>query len=134
MSNNVQVRSDSHLSTQYLHSNFILTSSGVWIQTADLTDNGLNKYREYFFWSDDYSLRNGLRSLFEMDRNGEEINREKLYSNLVVCNVNCRDVITDLITKAKESIIIQGEELSDPSIFALLSQKPDEVVWKDNGY
>jgi phosphatidylserine/phosphatidylglycerophosphate/cardiolipin synthase-like enzyme len=34
-----QIRSDEHLSTQYLHDNFIITSSGFWIQTADLSTN-----------------------------------------------------------------------------------------------
>jgi hypothetical protein len=48
--------------------------------------------------------------------------------------LNCRAIITDLITNAKESIVLQMEDISDPSIYALLSEKPSEIVYKENDY
>lgn len=129
-----QIRNDDHLPTQYLHSNFIITSSWFWLQTADLNENGLNKYRDYFLYSESPEITSSLRYIFEKDWIGEEIDSERIHPNVVVCNLNCRAVITDLITKAKSSIVLQMEDISDPSIFALLSQKPSEIVYKENDY
>jgi hypothetical protein len=75
-----------------------------------------------------------LRYIFERDWIGDEIDVNRIEPNLVVCNLNCRAIITDLITNAKESIVLQMEDISDPSIYALLSEKPSEIVYKENDY
>ena len=129
-----QIRSDEHLSTQYLHDNFIITSSGFWIQTADLSTDWLTKNRDYFLFSDNPQIMTSLRYIFERDWIGDEIDADRIEPNLVVCNLNCRAIITDLITNAKESIVLQMEDISDPSIYALLSEKPSEIVYKENDY
>jgi len=130
----IQIRNDEHLWTKYLHDNFIITSSWFWIQTADLTTNWLTKNREYFLYVESPELASSLRYIFEKDWIWEDIVSDRIASNIVICNLNCRAVITDLITKAKESLVLQIEDISDPSIYTLLTQKPSQVVYRDNGY
>jgi len=46
-----------------------------------------------------------------------------IHANLVVCNINCRGVIEQLLKSAKESIIIQTQYISDDALRAILKAK-----------
>lgn len=46
-----------------------------------------------------------------------------IHPNLVVCNINCRGVIEQLLDSAKESIIIQTQYIMDDALRTLLKSK-----------
>ena len=48
-----------------------------------------------------------------------------IHPNLVVCNINCRGVIEQLLNSAKESIIIQTQYITDDAIRSILKTKKD---------
>jgi hypothetical protein len=64
-----------------------------------------------------------LHTIFEKDRNGEKITIKDIHPNLVVCNINCRGVIEQLLSSAEESIIIQTQYITDESIRNVLREK-----------
>ena len=49
---NIEVKSDEHLPTQYLHSKITLMQSGFWIQSSNLTHSTFAKNREHLFRSE----------------------------------------------------------------------------------
>jgi phosphatidylserine/phosphatidylglycerophosphate/cardiolipin synthase-like enzyme len=54
--------------------------------------------------------------LFDKDRNGHRIDPQDIHPNLVFCEVDCRHKVTELISSAKESIIIQNQYVEDEEI------------------
>ena len=46
-----------------------------------------------------------------------------IHPNLVICNINCRGVIEQLLTSAKESIIIQTQYITDDALRTILKTK-----------
>ena len=46
-----------------------------------------------------------------------------IHPNLVVCNINCRGVIEQLLSSAKESIIIQTQYITDDVLRTILKTK-----------
>lgn len=68
--------------------------------------------------------------IFEKDWSGQAIENADLHSNLVVCNLNCRGVIVDLLSGAKKSITIQTQYLTDPELFALLQKKQENLTYR----
>lgn len=46
-----------------------------------------------------------------------------IHPNLVVCNINCRGVIEQLLNSAKESIIIQTQYITDDNLRSILKTK-----------
>lgn len=127
---NIEVKSDEHLPTQYLHSKITLMQSGFWIQSSNLTHSTFAKNREHLFRSEDPKVLKSLHTLFEKDRKGEQLLTSELHPNLVVCNLNCRAVITELISWAKESIIMQTQYLNDPALFDLIAKKSEILNFK----
>ena len=95
---NIEVKSDEHLPTQYLHGKITLMQSGFWIQSSNLTHSTFAKNREHLFRSENPKVLKSLHTLFEKDRKGEQLLASDLHPNLVVCNLNCRAVITELIS------------------------------------
>ncbi|RAL55541.1 hypothetical protein BSK20_04220 [SR1 bacterium human oral taxon HOT-345] len=127
---NIEVKSDEHLPTQYLHSKITLMQSGFWIQSSNLTHSTFAKNREHLFRSENQEVLKSLHTLFEKDRKGEQLLPSDLHPNLVVCNLNCRAVITELISGAKESIIMQTQYLNDPALFDLIAKKSETLNFK----
>jgi phosphatidylserine/phosphatidylglycerophosphate/cardiolipin synthase-like enzyme len=64
-----------------------------------------------------------LHTLFEKDWLGNRITMKDIHPNLVVCNINCRGVIEDLLSSAKESIIIQTQYIVDDTLRKILKSK-----------
>lgn len=95
---NIQVQSDQHMDTQYLHGKITLIQSGFWIQSSNLTHSTFAKNREHLFWSEDRGVLQSLWKIFEKDRAGKPLENADMHPNLVVCNLNCRQVITDLLS------------------------------------
>ncbi len=122
---NIQLKPDTQMGTQYTHAKVNLIDSGFIIQTANLTHSSFAKNREHFFQSYDSGVRTSLHTIFEKDRMGEKITMKDIHPNLVVCNINCRGVIEQLLKSAKESIIIQTQYITDDALRAILKTKKD---------
>lgn len=121
---NVQLKSDKQMGTEYTHAKVNLIDSGFIIQTANLTHSSFAKNREHFFQSYDIWVLNSLHTIFEKDWKGDQITIKDLHPNLVVCNINCRGVIEQMLISAKQSIIIQTQYITDDALRAILkSQK-----------
>ena len=120
---NFEIKSDEDMRTKYVHSKINLVDSGFWVQTANLTHSSFEKNREHFFYSENADVWNSLNNIFEKDRNGEKIELEDIHPNLVICNINCRDVIEIILSEAEESIIIQTQYIVDDRILNILKNK-----------
>ena len=119
----IQIRSDQHLATEYLHSKITLVDSGFWIQTANLTHSSFANNREHFFYSNHSGVLQSLRTIFKKDWEGIPLEISDLHPNLLVCNINCRKEIESMLNSAQKSIKIQTQYITDPRIFLLLSKK-----------
>jgi len=120
---NIELKSDKQMGTEYTHAKVNLIDSGFIIQTANLTNSSFASNREHFFQSYDTWVRMSLHTIFEKDRMGEKITMKDIHPNLVICNINCRGVIEQLLSSAKESIIIQTQYIVDDSIRTILKTK-----------
>ena len=122
-----EIRSDEQMWTLYTHSKIALIDSWFWIQTANLTHSSFVANREHFFYSENIGVRNSLNNIFDNDWKGESIKLDDIHPNLVVCNINCRAVIENLLSNAKKSIYIQTQYILDESILEILKEEYDEL-------
>ena len=122
-----QIKSDEQMWTLYTHSKIALIDSWFWIQTANLTHSSFFSNREHFFYSENTWVWNSLNNIFDKDWNGETIEIDDIHPNLVVCNINCRAVIENLLLNAKKSIYIQTQYILDESILEILKEKYDKL-------
>jgi len=111
------------MGTEYQHAKVNLFDSGFIIQTANLTKSSFASNREHFFQSTDSGVWTSLHTIFEKDRIGSKITMKDIHPNLVVCNINCRGVIEQLLKSAKESIIIQTQYITDDALRTILKTK-----------
>ena len=122
-----EIRSDDQMWTLYTHSKIALIDSWFRIQTANLTHSSFVANREHFFYSENTWVWNSLNTIFDKDWDGEPIEIDDIHPNLVVCNINCRAVIENLLSNAKKSIYIQTQYILDESILEILKEKYDEL-------
>lgn len=127
---NIKLISDEHMPTTYLHSKITLADSGFWIQSSNLTHSTFAKNREHLFRSQNPEVLSTLKQIFDKDFAGEELKISDLHPNLVVCNLNCREVITELLSWAQKSITIQTQYLTDPELFDLIAEKSQTLSFK----
>lgn len=120
---NIQLKSDKQMGTEYVHAKVNLLDSGFIIQTANLTQSSFASNREHFFQSTDSWIRNSLHTIFEKDWIWTRITMRDIHPNLVVCNINCRGVIEQLLQSAKKSIIIQTQYITDDALRKILKAK-----------
>ena len=120
---NIQLKSDKQMGTEYVHAKVNLIDSGFIIQTANLTQSSFTSNREHFFQSNDSWILASLYTIFEKDRIGTKITMKDIHPNLVVCNINCRGVIEQLLQSAKTSIIIQTQYITDDKLRTILKSK-----------
>lgn len=90
------------------------------VQTANLTHSSFFKNREYFFVGTHTGVRKSLQTIFEKDWRGEQILLEDIHPNVLVCDINCRVVIEELLSSAEKSIIIETQYISDSMIKNIL--------------
>ena len=127
---NIKLISDEHLPTTYLHSKITLVQSGFWIQSSNLTHSTFANNREHLFRSQDPQVLSSLKTLFQKDFSWDTLLAIDLHPNLVVCNINCRAVITDLLSSAKKSITIQTQYLTDPQLFDIIAKKSKNLTFR----
>ncbi len=125
---NFEIKSDKQMKTEYVHSKINLVDSWFRIQTANLTDSSFKKNREHFFYSENQAVWHSLNNIFDKDWNWEKISLSDIHPNLVVCNINCRNVIETLLKSAKKSILIQTQYIVDERILNILKK---EIWTKD---
>jgi len=119
---NVQVKSDADLWTNFLHTKLKLTDTHYSIQTANITQSAF-KNREYFLIGNDPVIWENLYTLFLKDWEWEEIYPADIHPNLLVCPINCREVLELMIAAAQESIVIQTQYIVDERIMDLLKKQ-----------
>lgn len=127
---NIQLKSDKQMGTEYQHAKVNLIDSGFIIQTANLTKSSFASNREHFFQSYDSGVWQSLHTIFDKDRNGEKLTMKDIHPNLVICNINCRGVIENLLNSAQNSIIIQTQYITDDVLRAILKTKKDLPEFK----
>ena len=127
---NIKLISDEHLPTTYLHSKITLVQSGFWIQSSNLTHSTFANNREHLFWSQNPQILSSLQTLFNKDFSWDTLLASDLHPNLVVCNINCRAVITDLLSWARKSITLQTQYLTDPELFDIIAQKSKSLTFR----
>ncbi|MCF7834584.1 hypothetical protein K9M48_00815 [Candidatus Gracilibacteria bacterium] len=120
---NIQVKSDKQMGTEYIHSKVDLLDDSFWIKTNNITASAFKSSREYMFHSYDIKVKESLDKIFDKDWSGEKIEISDIHPNLLVCNINCRAGIENLLNNAEESIFIQTQYITDPSIFEILKNK-----------
>ena len=122
-----QIKSDEQMWTMYTHSKIALIDSWFWIQTANLTHSSFFTNREHFFYSENPNVWNSLDNIFNKDWNWEKIEIADIHPNLVICNINCRTVIENLLSNAKKSILIQTQYIVDENILEILKDKSTKL-------
>jgi len=127
---NIKLISDEHLPTTYLHSKITLAQSGFWIQSSNLTHSTFANNREHLFRSQEPQVLSSLKTLFQKDFSWDTLLATDLHPNLVVCNINCRAIITDLLSSAKKSITIETQYLTDPQLFDIIAKKSKNLTFR----
>lgn len=120
---NFEIKSDDAMWTTYTHSKINISDKDFWIQTANFTHSSFSTNREYFFHSFNTWVINSLKNIFKNDWNGEKISLDIIHPNLLICNINCREWIEQLLHFAKESIWIETQYITDTSIKNILWEK-----------
>ena len=123
----IELRSDNQMWTTYVHAKITLNEDAFRIQTANLTKSSYEKNREHFFYSTDSGFRGSLEQLFDADWVWDDLSTLNLHPNLVVCPLNCRDVIKTLFEKAEKSILIQTQYILDEELLSILREKSSQI-------
>lgn len=137
---NVEIKPDNQMRTKYVHAKTLVGEDSFIIQTANLTKSSFDKNREYVFSSQNENVRKSLEKVFEKDWVWSGLNRNDIHPNLLICPVNCRLVIENILSGAKKSIWIQNQYITDLDILKLLRDKSDLDMkliladTKDNDY
>lgn len=124
---NIELRSDEQMWTTYVHAKITMNEDRFRVQTANLTKSSFESNREHFFYWDDSKFRDSLENLFDADWVWDDLSTLNLHPNLVVCPLNCRDVIKTLLESAEKSIVIQTQYIMDDEILDILHEKSSEV-------
>ncbi len=122
-SSGFQLHSDKGLGTQYQHAKVTLLDNTFAIHTANLTKSSFFKNREYWFWSNNKAVLSSLNTIFDKDRQQQNISPKDIHPNILICPLNCRNGVETLLQSAKESIIMQEQYLADDRVINILKNK-----------
>ena len=122
-------KSDEHLGLNFNHTKTFISDEFAFIQSANLTQSAFASNTEHFFITDNQVIRENLVSLFDKDWNGNHISIDDIQPNLLVCPIDCRAKIMQMIEHAQNSIYIYHQYLKDEALTLLLKQKITE--WLD---
>lgn len=137
---NVEIKPDNQMKTKYVHAKTLVGEDSFIIQTANLTKSSFDKNREHVFSSQNENVRKSLEKVFEKDWMWSGLNRNDIHPNLLICPVNCRLVIENILSGAQKSIWIQNQYITDLDILKILREKSDLNMkliladTKDNDY
>ena len=120
---NIQIKSDKQMWTEYIHSKVDLLDNSFWIKTNNITSSAFKSSREYMFHSYNLWIKKSLDIIFDKDWSEDKIEMADIHPNLLICNINCRIGIENLLNNARESIYIQTQYITDSNIFEILKNK-----------
>ncbi len=124
----INVSDDEPMGLNFNHAKVIVADKKRFlIATANLTYTSIRKNREYRFTSDHEGVTQSLLELYENDLAWDKTKVDKIDPNLLICPLNCRAMISQLISSSKESIVISAQYIQDDSIIELLNQKAKEI-------
>ena len=135
---NIVLTPDRDLRVSFTHAKTFVWDTSRAIQTANLNRTSFLDNREHFFLWTDENIRNNLFDLFELDM--KVIQDRKAYTaqyqtlienfspNLLVCPLNCRQIIESLLINAKKSIHISAQYITDENILKILRQQSDKEI------
>lgn len=121
----LQLQNDSWMNINYMHAKFFVFDDKFIIQTANLTYSAFTKNRETFFVSTNPEIRNSLQKIFDKDWHHQKVQEQDIATNLLVCNIDCRDKLEKLLNSAQKNIYIWHQNLSDDSVINILKSKKD---------
>jgi len=124
---NIELRPDDQMWTTYVHAKVTLNEDAFWVQTANLTKSSFESNREHFFYSKDSDFHDSLEKLIDADWIWDDLSTLNLHPNLVVCPLNCREVIKTLLESAEKSIVIQTQYIVDDEILDILRKKSEQI-------
>ncbi len=123
---NIEIKNDEDLDTNFMHAKTFLLDDKFIIQTANLTYSAFFRSAEIFFVSQDKDVLDSLNYIFQQDWNWNNIDENKIHDNLIVCPFDCRSDFLEYINKADESIKVFIQSLSDRQIIDWL----DSFEWE----
>lgn len=119
----IQLLPDTQLWVDYLHAKLNIIDNSYVVQTANLTASSFTKNREHFLYGTDPSILSGLLQVFLDDWYDRVYYAADLQPNVVICPINCREVIEWLLSSAQQSIVIQTQYITDPAVMDILKNK-----------
>lgn len=122
----ISLKGDDHLGTNFVHSKFFINQNQRVIQTANLTHSSYFTNREHFVIGRDPNIREHLQQLFDNDRTDKP--HQPFHPNIVVCPLNCRQIIQNLLASAQTNIKWYQQYITDPSIVDLLKKKKSDGI------
>ncbi len=122
---------DEHLWVNFTHAKTFVGDTNWVIQTANLSNSAFRTNREHFVLWNDPLVRDNLYQLYQLDQQvittRKSVSYQPLLDNLspslVICPLNCRDVIESAIKNAQESIYFSAQYVSDHTVLRLLQQQ-----------
>lgn len=122
---------DEQLGISYTHAKTFVGNRRRAIQTANLNRSSFVDNREHFFLSNNPVIRDNLIALFKLDSkkiaNPDSVSAsdyqqfvDESSANLLVCPLNCREKIENLIRTAHSRIRISAQYVIDKRIINLL--------------
>ena len=125
---------DENLGITYTHAKAFVGDKRRAIQTANLNRTSFVENREHFFLSNNPVIRDDLIALFKLDSkkiaDPDSVSASDYQQfldessvNLLVCPLNCREHIENLIRNAHSRIRISAQYVIDKRIINLLKQK-----------
>ncbi|HWA52353.1 MAG TPA: phospholipase D-like domain-containing protein [Patescibacteria group bacterium] len=105
----------------------IIDDKELFILSQNLTTSSFTKNREYDIEDTNQNDVNEVKNIFSNDWNRTTFNPSQ--TDLVISPNTSRPLLTSLIESANKEIDIEVEDIDDPSILSLLSQKSQgEIV------
>lgn len=137
----IELQKDEKLGVNFTHAKAFVGDKRWAIQSANLTHSSLAKNVEHYVLGTDESVRQTLLQYRAKDRKkvvGTPLSSTDGYNpplpqtsstpfspHVLVCPINCRQVIEYMIEHAQESIWIQHQYLTDKKMTLLLQKKTD---------
>ena len=137
----IELQKDEKLGVNFTHAKAFVGDKRWAIQSANLTHSSLAVNVEHYVLGTDESVRQTLLQYWEKDRKkvgGTPLSSTDEYNpslhqalstplspHVLVCPINCRQIIEYMIEHAQESIWIQHQYLTDKKMTRLLQKKTD---------
>lgn len=128
-SDRIQIKTDDQLGVNFNHTKtFIRDDTDVLIATANLSYTSFRRNREYRVIVDDSGVVDSVRQMFTADWKWDPILASSIHESLLVCPINCRSWLRDLLEDVQESVRIQAQYVGDEEVIARLKQLQESWI------